>query len=76
MPNPPFFSICMPQFFICFDNSRVEMSSKKVERLEGYDAFRAYVDEWSKDKKGQLFVYFSGSKDEATGNKLAKLDRF
>ena len=43
------------------------MSNKQVVRLEGHEAFRAYVDEWSKDKKGKLFVYFSGSKDEGTG---------
>jgi hypothetical protein len=29
--------------------------------------FRLHVDEWAKEKKGNLFVYFSGSKDPDTG---------
>jgi len=41
--------------------------SKQIVRVEGYEAFKAYVDNWSKNKKGNLFVYFSGSKDPVSG---------
>ena len=44
------------------------MSSKQIVRVEGFENFKAQVEEWSKEKKGNLFVYFSGSKDPETGN--------
>ena len=43
------------------------MSSKQIVRVEGFENFKAQVEEWSKEKKGNLFVYFSGSKDPDTG---------
>jgi hypothetical protein len=43
------------------------MSQKTIVRVEGYDKFKSFVDEWNKTKNGNLFVYFSGSKDPETG---------
>jgi len=44
------------------------MSTKRnIIRLEGYEKYRSFVDVWNKEKDGELFVYFSGSKDPETG---------
>ena len=42
-------------------------AERRIVRVEGHEAFKAQVEEWSKEKKGNLFVYFSGSKDPETG---------
>ena len=47
-------------------------AERRIVRVEGHEAFKAQVEEWSKEKKGNLFVYFSGSKDPETGNSLFK----
>jgi hypothetical protein len=42
-------------------------ANRSIVRVEGYESFKSFVDEWNKEKKGELFVYFSGSKDPETG---------
>ena len=42
-------------------------TNRTIVRVEGYESFKSFVDEWNKEKKGELYVYFSGSKDPETG---------
>ena len=50
-------------------------ANRNIVRVEGFDSFRSFVDEWSKEKKGALYVYFSGSKDPETGLLLCSISR-
>ena len=50
-------------------------AQKEIVWVEGYDAFKSFIDNWAQDNKGNLFVYFSGSKDLETGISVVKLQR-
>jgi hypothetical protein len=51
-------------------------AERRIVRVEGHEAFKAHVEEWSKEKKGNLFVYFSGSKDPETGKYFSVILNF
>ena len=63
-------SFCMQNF-----SFSVMAAQKEIVWVEGYDAFKSFIDNWAKDNKGNLFVYFSGSKDLETGISVVKLQR-